>query len=115
MIFLLDNYDSFTYNLYDYLLQLGIEVLVERNDKISVDAIQELHAEALVISPGPKTPKEAGILMQSIHYFHKKIPILGICLGYQGIGEYFGSTLVKSKIPTHGKTSQIIFNKEESH
>ncbi|MBC8047544.1 MAG: aminodeoxychorismate/anthranilate synthase component II [Fimbriimonadaceae bacterium] len=113
MIFLLDNYDSFTYNLYDYLSQIGSKVLVERNNKITVEQIKQLSPQAIVISPGPKTPKDAGILMEVIHHFHKTIPLLGICLGYQGIGEYFGATLIKSKIPVHGKTSVIHFDAED--
>ncbi|MFN0276261.1 MAG: anthranilate synthase component II [Chitinophagales bacterium] len=110
MIFLLDNYDSFTYNLYDYLSQLGAEILVKRNDEITLPEIEDLSPSAIVISPGPKTPKDAGILMQVLHHFHKKLPLLGICLGYQAIGEYFGATLVHSPVPVHGKTSQLFFD-----
>lgn len=107
MIFLLDNYDSFTYNLYDYLAQLGSEVVVERNDCISVGEIEHLYPEAIVISPGPGTPDTSGITLQLIHHFHRQIPILGICLGYQAIGQYFGADVVKSPLPMHGKTSSV--------
>lgn len=112
MIFLLDNYDSFTYNLYDYLLQLGSDVVVKRNDEITIAEIENLQPDAIVISPGPGIPKHAGILMQLIHHFHKKIPLLGICLGYQGIGEYFGASVVHAPLPVHGKTSAIVFEEE---
>ncbi|MBC8173342.1 MAG: aminodeoxychorismate/anthranilate synthase component II [Chitinophagales bacterium] len=112
MIFLLDNYDSFTWNLFDYLRQLGSDVIVERNDAISPEDISKLNPDAIVISPGPKTPHEAGNLMDVIDFFHEHIPILGICLGYQGIGEYFGATLVRSKIPVHGKTS-VVFHQHD--
>jgi anthranilate synthase/aminodeoxychorismate synthase-like glutamine amidotransferase len=112
MIFLLDNYDSFTYNLYDYLSQLGEEIIVKRNDETTVSEIEKLFPQAIVISPGPKTPQDAGILMQVIHHFHNTIPLLGICLGYQAIGEYFGATLMHASVPVHGKTSALIFNEE---
>lgn len=112
MIFLLDNYDSFTYNLYDYLLQLGSDVVVKRNDETTITEIENLNPDAIVISPGPGIPKHAGILMQLIHHFHHKLPLLGICLGYQGIGEYFGATLVHSPVPVHGKTSALVFEQE---
>lgn len=107
MIFLLDNYDSFTYNLYDYLSQLGAEVMVKRNDEISVEEIKLLSPQAIVISPGPKTPEDAGITLETINYFHKSHPILGICLGYQALGQYFGAKLIHSTLPFHGKTSKI--------
>lgn len=107
MILLLDNYDSFTYNLYDYLSQSGAEVIVKRNDEISVEEIKILSPQAIVISPGPKTPNDAGITLQTIHQFHKTHPILGICLGYQALGQYFGAKLIHSTLPFHGKTSRI--------
>lgn len=107
MILLLDNYDSFTYNLYDYLAQLGAEVIVKRNDEITIAQIQQLAPQAIVISPGPKTPNEAGITLELIHTFKNTTPILGICLGYQAIGQYFGAALIPAQIPTHGKSSVI--------
>jgi len=108
MILLIDNYDSFTYNIYDYLSQLGEEVVVCRNDELHCDVIEQMHPQAIVISPGPKKPSDAGITMQVIDRFHTTIPILGICLGYQAIGEYFGATLVRSAVPVHGKTSEMV-------
>ena len=107
MILLLDNYDSFTYNLSDYLAQLGAEVVVKRNDEITVKQIEDLSPQALVISPGPKKPEDAGITLQAIHHLHARLPILGICLGYQALGQYFGAKLVHSALPFHGKTSVI--------
>ncbi|MFN3939447.1 MAG: anthranilate synthase component II [Chitinophagales bacterium] len=107
MILLLDNYDSFTWNLYDYLAQSGRQIEVVRNDSITVADIQRKQPEALVISPGPKTPPEAGITMQVIDQLHSSIPMLGICLGYQALGMYFGARLVRSTEPVHGKTSLI--------
>lgn len=106
-ILLVDNYDSFTYNLYDYWLRLDVSCQVIRNDEISFEAFQKLNFKGLVLSPGPKKPKDAGLLMDLIDYFHDKKPIFGICLGHQGIGEYFGATLLKGKIPVHGKTAVI--------
>lgn len=110
MLLLLDNYDSFTYNLYDYILQLGQQCTVVRNDEMSVDEIAALNFTSIVISPGPKTPKEAGITMQLIERFHQTKPILGICLGHQAIGQFFGADLVKAAKPMHGKTSSISHN-----
>jgi anthranilate synthase/aminodeoxychorismate synthase-like glutamine amidotransferase len=110
MIFLLDNYDSFTYNLYDYLAQLGCEVYVERNDNITVEQIENIAPQALVISPGPGKPRHAGTLMEIISSFHTVLPILGICLGYQAIGEFFGAELTYAPRPMHGKTTEIIFD-----
>jgi anthranilate synthase/aminodeoxychorismate synthase-like glutamine amidotransferase len=107
MILLLDNYDSFTYNLHDCLLQLHEDVLVFRNDKITISEIEQLQPSAIVISPGPKTPKQAGITMQMIKHFHQTTPMLGICLGFQAIGEFFGAHLAKSYYPMHGKPSLI--------
>ena len=107
VIFVLDNYDSFTYNLRDYILQLGLECKVIRNDEMSTDEISKLDFSSAVISPGPKTPREAGITMPFIERFHQAKPILGICLGHQAIGEFFGAKLVKAKKPMHGKTSVI--------
>lgn len=110
MILLVDNYDSFTYNLYQYITELGVEVTVARNDKITMDDIHSLNPEAIVISPGPKTPSEAGISERVIEEFHKTVPILGVCLGHQAIGEVFGGKITKAPIPMHGKISQIIHN-----
>lgn len=113
MIFLLDNYDSFTYNLYDYLKQTGSEVRVERNDKITVRQIAELNPSAIVLSPGPKTPNNAGILLETVSTFHQHIPLLGICLGYQAIGMFYGAELIHSPKPVHGKTSSIFFDDKD--
>ncbi len=107
MILLYDNYDSFTYNLLDYLEQLGAECIVVRNDEKSLEELQSLNFNGIVISPGPGRPKDAGNLMQLIKHYHQVLPILGICLGQQAIGEYFGAQLVKAKNPMHGKTSLI--------
>jgi len=106
-ILLVDNYDSFTYNLYDYLCQLSASCTVIRNDEYPIEAIQKMTFDGLVLSPGPKKPQEAGLLMQIIETFHLKKPILGICLGHQGIAEFFGAKLTKAKLPMHGKTSII--------
>jgi len=106
-ILLLDNYDSFTYNLYDYLCQSGASCTVIRNDTYTLEVIQKMDFDAIVLSPGPKKPKDAGILMELIEHYHCKIPILGICLGHQGLGEFLGATLVKANVPMHGKTSTI--------
>jgi anthranilate synthase/aminodeoxychorismate synthase-like glutamine amidotransferase len=107
MILLIDNYDSFTYNLYQYLCQLGAEVLVRRNDKISLDEIAALAPERIVISPGPCTPREAGISIDLIRRFAGEIPILGVCLGHQAIGEAFGGRVVRAPVVMHGKLSRV--------
>jgi anthranilate synthase/aminodeoxychorismate synthase-like glutamine amidotransferase len=107
MILMIDNYDSFTYNLVQYIGQLGEEVAVHRNDKISLDEIQALKPAAIVISPGPCTPKEAGISVDVIRRFGATIPILGVCLGHQSIGYAFGGKVVRAERIMHGKTSQI--------
>ena len=106
-ILLIDNYDSFTYILYDYFLQLGTSCTVIRNDALPFDEILKLKFDALVLSPGPKKPKDAGLLPEIIEFFHDKVPVLGICLGHQGIGEFFGATLTKASLPVHGKTSTL--------
>lgn len=106
MVLLLDNYDSFTYNLHDYILQLGYKCKVVLNDELTMDEIAALEFSSAVISPGPKTPKEAGVTMDFIERFYQSKPLLGICLGHQAIGEHFGARLVKAK-PVHGKTSVI--------
>ncbi|MDQ3292814.1 MAG: aminodeoxychorismate/anthranilate synthase component II [Bacteroidota bacterium] len=106
MILLLDSFDSFTYNLLDYFGQLGEPALVVRND-VPLSAIQQLDFKAIVLSPGPGKPREAGVLMEVIEHYHAKLPMLGICLGHQALGEFFGATLVKGSKPMHGKVSEI--------
>lgn len=107
MIFMIDNYDSFTYNLVQYLEMLEADVTVRRNDETSLEEIASLNPEALVISPGPGRPSSAGISMDAIRYFAGKIPILGVCLGHQAIGEAFGGKEVHAKNLMHGKTSPV--------
>lgn len=107
MLLLLDNYDSFTYNLAQYLGQMGEELEVRRNDKITLDEIDELSPHRIVISPGPCTPKEAGVSVPLIERFGTKIPILGVCLGHQAIGAAFGGHVVRAEKIMHGKTSNI--------
>jgi anthranilate synthase/aminodeoxychorismate synthase-like glutamine amidotransferase len=107
MILLIDNYDSFTYNLAQYLGELGAEVRVERNDRITVDQIRELGPDKIVISPGPCTPNEAGISLEVIRRLAGAIPILGVCLGHQAIGQAFGGDVVRAKKVMHGKVSKI--------
>ena len=107
MILLLDNYDSFTYNLAQYLGQMGQQLDVRRNDEITLDEIEEMAPERIVISPGPCTPKEAGISVPLIQRFAGKIPILGVCLGHQAIGAAFGGRVIRAPKLMHGKTSEI--------
>lgn len=107
MIFVLDNYDSFTYNLVQYLGELGAEVEVRRNDQVTLREIEEMRPERIVISPGPCTPSEAGISVELIKYFAGKMPLLGVCLGHQAIGEAFGGEIVRAPNLMHGKTSQV--------
>lgn len=107
MLLMIDNYDSFTYNVVQYLGELGAEVQVFRNDTISIAEIEALNPAQIVISPGPCTPKEAGISMKVIEYFAGKIPILGICLGHQSIGQVFGGEIVRANKVMHGKLSSI--------
>ncbi len=106
-VMLVDNYDSFTYNLFQYLSELGAEVIVHRNDAVDLPAIERAEATHLVISPGPKTPDDAGISMDAIRHFAGKIPILGVCLGHQAIGQVFGGRVIRGAEPVHGKTSEI--------
>lgn len=107
MILLIDNYDSFTYNLYQYMGIFAEDITVVRNDKITIEEIKEMNPEKIVLSPGPKSPKEAGICLDVIKEFYNKIPILGICLGHQSIGEALGGTVSYAKELLHGKQSVI--------
>ena len=107
MILLIDNYDSFTFNVKHYLLELGEKVKVVRNDKISIDKLRKLKPKAIVISPGPCTPNEAGICLDTVSKLYKEFPILGICLGHQTIGQAFGGKIVKCKEIMHGKVDSI--------
>jgi len=107
MILMIDNYDSFTYNIVQYCLELGADLKVIRNDELTIEEIEALHPEKIIISPGPATPNEAGVCLDVIKYFADKVPILGICLGHQAIGQAFGGDVVKAPNMMHGKTSQI--------
>jgi anthranilate synthase component 2 len=110
MLLMIDNYDSFTYNLVQYLAEIGQEVKVVRNDKISIEEINKLNPQYIVISPGPCTPNEAGISLELIEAFKGKIPILGVCLGHQSIGQAFGGSIIHAQTIMHGKTSKIFHN-----
>ncbi len=107
MIFVLDNYDSFTYNLVQYLGELGQEVVVRRNDQITVDELDEMRPERILVSPGPCTPQEAGISIDLIKHFTGKVPVLGVCLGHQALGAAFGGNVVRAKTLMHGKVSKV--------
>jgi len=107
MVFVLDNYDSFTYNLVQYLGELGAEVEVRRNDELTVEDVEALKPERILLSPGPCTPGEAGILVPLIRHMAGKVPILGVCLGHQAIGEAFGGQVVRAHSLMHGKTSKV--------
>jgi anthranilate synthase/aminodeoxychorismate synthase-like glutamine amidotransferase len=107
MILMIDNYDSFTYNLVQYIGQLGGDVVVHRNDMISIDEIQEMKPDAIVLSPGPCTPQKAGISVEVIKQFSTTIPIMGVCLGHQAIGYAFGAEVIRAERIMHGKTSTI--------
>ena len=107
MVFVLDNYDSFTYNLVQYLGELGADVVVRRNDEVTVSDIENLRPDRIVVSPGPCTPQEAGISIELIQRLGKKVPILGVCLGHQALGAAFGGKVVRAKNLMHGKTSQV--------
>jgi para-aminobenzoate synthetase component 2 len=110
MLLLIDNYDSFTWNLYQYFCELGAEVVVKRNDEITLADIAALAPEKLVISPGPCTPTEAGISLAAIEQFAGQLPILGVCLGHQAIAQAFGATIIRAEKVMHGKTSAISHN-----
>ncbi|HXX28866.1 MAG TPA: aminodeoxychorismate/anthranilate synthase component II [Terriglobales bacterium] len=112
MILVLDNYDSFTYNLVQYLGELGAEVCVRRNDQLTVEEIEAMSPERIVISPGPCTPKEAGISVELIRHLAAKTPILGVCLGHQAIGAAFGSEIVRAPKLMHGKTSEVFHDNQ---
>ena len=110
MLLMIDNYDSFTYNVVQYLGELKADVKVVRNDEITIEEIEALAPEKIVISPGPCTPNEAGISIAAIQHFAGKVPLLGICLGHQSIGQAFGGKIIRAKQVMHGKTSQVFHN-----
>jgi anthranilate synthase/aminodeoxychorismate synthase-like glutamine amidotransferase len=107
MLLLIDNYDSFTYNLYQYLAELGAQIEVRRNDQITLEEIETMQPERIVVSPGPCTPNEAGLSCQIIEHFGPRIPLLGVCLGHQAIGQVYGGRVIRAPEPMHGKTSLI--------
>lgn len=107
MILMIDNYDSFTYNLVQYLGEMGETLVVRRNDEITIEEIERLAPDFLMISPGPCSPDEAGISLEAIEYFSGKIPIFGVCLGHQAIGQVFGGQVIRAERLMHGKTSQV--------
>ena len=107
MLLLIDNYDSFTYNLFQYLSELGPEVVVARNDKITIEEIERLEPERIVVSPGPSTPQRAGISNDVIRHFGPKLPLLGVCLGHQCIGYVYGGSVGRAKAVMHGKSSLV--------
>ncbi|WP_103102848.1 aminodeoxychorismate/anthranilate synthase component II [Pseudomonas sp. LFM046] len=112
MLLMIDNYDSFTYNVVQYLGELGADVHVIRNDELSVAEIEALNPERIVVSPGPCTPNEAGVSLDVIRHFAGKLPILGVCLGHQSIGQAFGGDVVRARQAMHGKTSPV-FHKDQ--
>lgn len=113
MVVVIDNYDSFTYNLVQYVKELGCEVLTFRNDKVPLSELEILPITHVIISPGPATPDEAGISMEAIRFFAGKVPVLGVCLGHQSIGQAFGGCIVKAKTMMHGKTSLVNYTDNE--
>lgn len=113
MILLIDNYDSFTYNLYQQVAALGREVVVVRNDKVTIEAIRAMQPEAIILSPGPGTPDEAGITLEVIRSLYKEFPILGICLGHQSIGQAFGAKIVRAERIMHGKFSTLTIHSRD--
>ncbi|GAE37301.1 aminodeoxychorismate/anthranilate synthase component II [Halalkalibacter akibai] len=112
MILMIDNYDSFTYNLVQYLGEMGQELVVRRNDQITIEEIEQLNPDFLMISPGPCSPNEAGISLEAIEYFAGKKPIFGVCLGHQSIAQVFGGDVIRAERLMHGKTSEISHNGE---
>lgn len=112
MILMIDNYDSFTYNIVQYCQELGADIMVVRNDQITIEEIEKLKPEKIIISPGPSTPDDAGITLEVIAHFKDKLPILGICLGHQSIGQAFGAKVVRAANLMHGKTSIVHKDKE---
>ncbi len=114
MILMIDNYDSFTYNIVQYCRELGADLKVIRNDEMSVEEIEKLNPEKIIISPGPATPNEAGITLETIEYFQDKLPIFGICLGHQSIAQVFGGDVVRAKNMMHGKTSMVETTKDSA-
>lgn len=112
MFLMIDNYDSFVYNLVRYFKELDVDIIVKRNDEITIDEIKEMNLEGIIISPGPKRPQDAKISLDIISEFKDKIPILGICLGHQAICYALGGNVIKGKIPIHGKVSRVTHNKE---
>jgi anthranilate synthase/aminodeoxychorismate synthase-like glutamine amidotransferase len=108
MVFVLDNYDSFTYNLVQYMGELGAEMTIRRNDELTPEEVESLHPDRILLSPGPCTPQEAGISIPLIRHFAGKVPILGVCLGHQAIGAAFGGKVVRAPKLMHGKTSEVI-------
>ena len=107
MVFVLDNYDSFTYNLVQYLGEMGAKVVVRRNDQVNVAEVEAMHPERILLSPGPCTPQEAGISIELVRHFAGKVPVLGVCLGHQAIGAAFGGEIVRAPKLMHGKTSEV--------
>jgi anthranilate synthase component II len=107
MLLMIDNYDSFTYNLVQYFSELGVDVTTVRNDQIDVAGIAALKPSRLVLSPGPCTPNEAGVCLEALRHFAGKLPVLGVCLGHQAIGAAFGGKVVRAAVPMHGKTSRV--------
>ena len=107
MVFVLDNYDSFTYNLVQYIGEMGHEVVVRRNDQVTLEEIADMHPDRIVVSPGPCTPHEAGISIDLIRHFSGRVPIFGVCLGHQAIGAAFGGKVVRAHNLMHGKTSRV--------
>lgn len=107
MILMIDNYDSFTYNVVQYCRELGADLKIIRNDEMSIEEIEKLNPQKIIVSPGPASPDEAGITLEAIEYFQDKLPILGICLGHQSIAQVFGGKIVRAKNMMHGKTSTM--------
>ncbi|MEA1916698.1 MAG: aminodeoxychorismate/anthranilate synthase component II [Campylobacterota bacterium] len=112
MILMIDNYDSFTYNIVQYCLELGADLHVIRNDELSVEAIEALNPEKIIVSPGPATPNEAGVSLDVLDHFKDKLPMLGICLGHQSIAQCFGGEVIRATNMMHGKVSQVELTKE---